>query len=211
MKNTKDKISLVYKFLILVITAIGLYLNFKIADPKKMILYFTMISNILVLLFYIYDIYVYIFKDSARSEKYYILKGMTIIMVCMTMIIYWLLIGQNNMGIYTDNKMECRFVHLYIPLLTMFDYILFAKKGNLKYHYAPIWSINIVLYAIFVYTYSFLGGRFINDAKVPYSFMNIDKLGLLKVSALGITIYIMYVIISLLVIKLDKVLGGKNG
>ena len=58
----------------------GIYLNLRIAEPGKMLLYFTMISNILVLGFYIVDLYLQLFKENYKNDKYYLFKGMIIMM-----------------------------------------------------------------------------------------------------------------------------------
>ena len=48
----KEKFSTIYKILIVVITGIGLALNFRLYGFLETIVYFTNISNILVFLFY---------------------------------------------------------------------------------------------------------------------------------------------------------------
>ena len=48
----KEKFSTIYKILIVVITGIGLALNFRLYGFLEAIVYFTNISNILVFLFY---------------------------------------------------------------------------------------------------------------------------------------------------------------
>lgn len=207
----KDRISIIYKFLIVIVTFIGLYLNFQIAPINKMAFYFTIISNVLVLVFYIVDILLYLFAKNYKNKLYYVFKGMIIMMVTMTMMLYWILIGQKNMGIYVDYPMECRFVHLYTPILAIIDYFAFANKGHLKDSFPFIWSLSLIVYVIMVYCYSYFGGTFINDANLPYTFMNVEKNGITKTVFIGLLIYLSYVLIGFIVVKLDKYLGGRNG
>lgn len=58
----KEKISLIYKILIVVVSGIGLYLNFKLYSFKTAILYFTNLSNILVFVFYLVGLILYFTK-----------------------------------------------------------------------------------------------------------------------------------------------------
>ena len=51
--NTKEKISLVYKISIIIVCFICLYLNIKATPGKEIFLYFTILSNIACLLFYV--------------------------------------------------------------------------------------------------------------------------------------------------------------
>ena len=49
----KEKISLIYKILIVIVSAIALYLNFKLYSFRQGILYFTNLSNLLCFIFFL--------------------------------------------------------------------------------------------------------------------------------------------------------------
>ena len=71
----KNKIELLFKFLIVVISFIGIVLNINIFGFNKAILYFTVQSNILVFVFYLVITILMVLNKLKKNELYYILKG----------------------------------------------------------------------------------------------------------------------------------------
>jgi len=60
--NVKQKISLFYKIVIIIVCAIGIYINIKAAPGKEIFLYFTILSNIACLIFYSIIVILYLLK-----------------------------------------------------------------------------------------------------------------------------------------------------
>lgn len=202
--NLKEKFSFLFKLIILIVCGIGLYLNFKIGS-SKMLLYFTILSNLMCFIFYLIAFILRLCNKLKKNNFYYIFKGMVTMSIIATMLVYWFLIAPSgNLGIYENHMTECRFVHLYTPLLIMIDYLIFAEKGNLRKNYSFIWSSVLIGYIIFVFIYSSIGGKFINDLKYPYKFLDIEANGIIKTSLICASVYIIYMILGSLVYYFDK-------
>ena len=67
----KNKLSLFYKILIVVVSSIALWLNFKIMPFKEGILYFTLQSNLLCCLYYFVITVLKLLKKEVKNNFYY--------------------------------------------------------------------------------------------------------------------------------------------
>ena len=206
----KNKLSLFYKILIVVVSSIALCLNFKVIPFKQNILYFTIQSNLLCFIFYLVIVILKMLKKEKKNNFYYIIKGMVTMAITITMVVFQMVIATNSLGIYENHLFECYLVHIVVPLLVIFDYIIFGEKGNLKKSYPFIWSLILVFYTIFTSVYAFLGGKFIDGTSYPYFYMNIDKYGILRVSINCVIVYICFVVYGMIIQKLDNKLATES-
>jgi len=214
MRDTKNKISLVYKSITLVIIAIGLYLNFKFVSFKTGIVYFTLQSNMLCLIFYaIILIYLLINlknkKDIRNKGTYMIFKGLITANIFLTMAVYTMLALNNSISVYDNHFVECLFVHYLTPSLIILDYILFDEKGNMKWYHPLIWGIIPVLYGVFNTIYTKVGGKFV-DGKYAYSFLDAEKYGYVGVALNCLVIFVLFTMINYLVFYIDMKVGDIN-
>lgn len=203
---TKEKLSLIYKILIIIVCATGLFINIKIAPGKEMFLYFTILSNIACLIFYVVIVLLYLFKKLKKNKLYYIFKGMVTMAITLTFIVYQLFLSSNN-DFYQTHVIANYFVHLFTPLLVIFDYVIFGEKGNLKKSYPLIWSGLLIAYTIMCQIYIGVGGTFLNGAKYPYFYMDVEKYGIIKVMISCLIIYICYISFGYLICYLDNIIG----
>lgn len=204
----KEKISLIYKILIVVVSGIGLYLNFKLYSFKTAILYFTNLSNILVFIFYLVGLILYFTKKLKKNDTYYIIKGMITMAITITMFVYQIILS-GSMNAFVGHEVENTFVHLIVPFLVIFDYIIFGKKGNLKKNYPFIWSFILIVYQLFVIIYSLWGGKFMGS-DVPYPYMDISKNGIWTVILNCVLVYVFFVGYGTIVQTLDNKFGKKS-
>lgn len=204
----KEKISLIYKILIVVVSGIGLYLNFKLYSFKTAILYFTNLSNIFVFVFYLVGLILYFTKKLKKNDTYYIIKGMITMAITITMFVYQIILS-GSMNAFVGHEVENAFVHLIVPFLVIFDYIIFGKKGNLKKNYPFIWSFILVVYQLFVIIYSLWGGKFMGSS-VPYPYMDISKNGIWTVILNCVLVYVFFVGYGTIVQTLDNKFGKKS-
>lgn len=204
----KEKISLIYKILIVVVSGIGLYLNFKLYSFKTAILYFTNLSNIFVFVFYLVGLILYFTKKLKKNDTYYIIKGMITMAITITMFVYQIILS-GSMNAFVGHEVENAFVHLIVPFLVILDYIIFGKKGNLKKNYPFIWSFILIVYQLFVIIYSLLGGKFMGSS-VPYPYMDVSKNGIWTVILNCVLVYVFFVGYGTIVQTLDNKLGKKN-
>ena len=208
-KELKEKLSLIYKILIIIVCAIGLYINIKEAPGKEIFLYFTILSNIACLIFYVTALILYSLKKLKKNNLYYILKGTVTMAITLTFVVYQFFLSADN-EFYQNHVIANYFVHLFTPLLVMSDYLIFGEKGNLKKSYPLIWSSILVVYTLFCELYMLLGGTFIDGSKCPYPFMDTGQYGIIGVLINGLVIYICYVAYGYLIYYLDNKLGKKS-
>ena len=201
----KEKISFIYKVLILIACGFGLYLNFSFLSIKDSLVYYTIQSNIICFIFYFIIIILYVKKRLIKNNLYYILKGMVTMAITVTMFVYQIVISTSG-GIsgYENHELACTFVHLVVPIMIIFDYIIFGEKGKLKKDYPFIWSITLIWYVLFDIIYVFLGGTFVGGTKYPYFYMDISKYGLFGVIINCVIIYIFFVGYGVIIQVLDN-------
>lgn len=196
-----SKTEFIFKLLILIVSGVGLYLNFRIAPVRYMALYFTIISNLAVFIFYLVTLILYLAKKLKRGDLYHIIKGMITIDITLTLAVYNLFL--NDVAFYQDHIIACTFVHLLTPALVMLDYVIFSEKGKIKTIYPVYWSSSIVAYGVFCYVYEGLGGKFLDGATCPYYYMDVNKYGFIGVTIFSITIFMAFLAYGYIVLYLD--------
>ena len=206
MKDKMAKISLLYKLLIVIVTGIGLYLNFKFITFQNGIVYFTIQSNLLCFMFYLVWVMLLVFHKQKPDDKYYMVKGLVTTSITLTMVIYNILLATGNINAYDGHLIECIFVHYLVPLMIICDYFVFEEKGHVKYSYPLIWSIGLIFYGIFYIVYVTHGGDFV-EGNYAYSFLNVDKFGLIGVVANCLIIYMCFVLFGYIVLYFDNKKG----
>ena len=209
MRMTKDKLSLIYKMIIVLVSFIALYLNFKFISVKVGIVYFTYLSNISCFIYYLVLVIRILLNKYKENKYHYISKGMVTMALTLTMVVYNCVLAEGNL-IYLNHELECYLVHLVIPLLVIFDYIIFGKKGNLKREYPFIWSITLFIYQIIITIYSFLGGKFIDGADFPYRYMDTALFGNWGVLLNYVLIFVLFIVYGMLVVAIDNYVGIKS-
>ncbi len=205
----KEKLSLLYKIIIIIACGFGIYLNFKAFTIGGAIIYYTVQSNVMCFIFYFVTIILKLTGKLKKNSNYYILKGMVTMAITVTMIVFQFVITDSGMTAYAGNELASIMAHIVVPLLVMSDYVIFGEKGNLKRNYPFIWSSTLVFYIIFDFVYVALGGRFGDGSIYPYLYMNIEVNGLLKVIISCITIFILFIGYGTIIQTIDQKLGKK--
>ena len=205
----KEKLSLLYKIIIVIACGFGIYLNFNAFTVGGAIIYYTVQSNIMCFIFYLVTVILKIAGKLKKNSNYYILKGMVTMAITVTMVVFQFVITDSGMTAYAGNELASIMAHIVVPLLVMSDYVIFGEKGNLKRNYPFIWSATLVFYVIFDFVYVALGGRFGDGSIYPYLYMNIEVNGLLKVIISCITIFILFIGYGTIIQTIDQKLGKK--
>ena len=208
----KDKISLIYKIIIVIVSGIALYLNFKFLSFRQGILYFTNISNLLCFIYFLGLVTKMLMKkEETFSEFHCITKGTITMAITLTFFMYnFALRGDSVTSVFIGHELECYLVHIVVPLLVMFDYAIFGVKGHLKKSYPFIWSTILIAYQVFIIIYVAVGGRFINDLKYPYSYMDVATLGIPSVIINMLIVYIMFILYGIMIQRIDSLIGSKR-
>lgn len=135
-------------------------------------------------------------------------------MIAITAIVYHLALApvgfeMDALRSNINNKVIANFlVHTLSPILVILDYILFDEKGHFKFFYPIIWLFEPLNYIVYVYTYSNFGGTFYSiggSRKFAYFFLDYTKLGYAGVFKWLVFIAIILLILSELIVLLDKV------
>ena len=132
----KKYLSLIYKVMAIMTATYGLFLNFEKSGFSRMIVYFTILNNIFVLIFFIFQIIIILFKIT-KTQTYYIVHLSLIVNILITMFAFEFVVRPyvNFQTGYTAMNLRDTFVHLIIPILTFFNYILFdTVKQPFHYH-----------------------------------------------------------------------------
>lgn len=195
----KNKYNIFFKILIVIISFIGILFHFIEFRDLKILLYYTLLSNLFVLIFYAVTIII----DIKKNDKYHLTKGLMLLSITCTMMIYYFTLSSNE-NIYVGHTFLCSLVHIIVPLLVILDCLFFEDKRKLKYKYVFYWIIPLFMYFIFILIFASLGGTFFNGQGYPYDFLNVSKYGLMGCTIKCIAILIFYILLSLGIIYIDK-------
>lgn len=187
MLINNKKASIIYKLVLCIIGIISLIMTTGILDGNfniKVFTMFTTLSNLFCILYFSIDI-IYLLKNYKKknvNDICPVIKYMATISVILTFIVAIFVL---KMGVSFDSYINTSFlgVHYIIPIMTLLDWILFAKKGCIKKTDPLIWLIFPALYFLAAEIDAFLGTGFgvTGDSKYPYYFMDIEQLGIFKV------------------------------
>ncbi|WP_297246923.1 Pr6Pr family membrane protein [uncultured Brachyspira sp.] len=175
---TKTNFSIVYKIIIIIIGALAVlhgffYDNFKLDIETAY--YFTYQSNILVITYFILDIINIIKKKETFYPRF---KGAVTTSITLTFLIYHFLLSptaEDYKGVFYIRNI---ILHYIVPIMTIFDYIIFDKKGFYKIVDPLIWLIIPIIYFTFMLIRAKVGSPFSNGSYYPYFIVDIDQYGL---------------------------------
>lgn len=220
----KRKFSVIYKILTTLSILTGITLNLsKTSKVATLLSYYTFQSNIIC--FIAFAIYTVIelresYCKCTKGDIYYLSKGAVVIMIFITTCCYHVALAPQfsfDMGfVYTTdlyNKIANFFVHTLSPCLVMLDYFLFDEKGNFKKFYPFLWLTFPLNYVFYVYIYAAQGGTFYGiggSQRFAYFFLDYIELGVTGVAKWIIVMTLGVLIVSYILVTIDKILAKKN-
>lgn len=170
--------------------------------------YYTILSNILCFLYFA-------FLVAARPKENPVVKGAVTMCIALTGIVYHLMLSGamaaagGNSALFIGNYI----VHTVVPLMVLFDYLLFTPKGTFN-SFSPLWWTLIpIAYLIFAVIraevgtglFSGFGGK---PSRYPYPFMDFDLLGSGKAALYIVIIAVAYIALGYLFYVIDRLLGN---
>lgn len=202
----------IFQLSIVVIGIISLIMNFVLFKDWRGIFYYTILSNMYVVFFYLSVLLLKKKNKLVKNEKYHLMKGLMLVSVLCTMFIYFGVMN-NNESIYVGHRLECDMVHIVMPLLALSECILFEKRGVLKYKYVPIWGITSIIYLGILGLYRIVfDGTFLRGNKYPYSIINYERYGIIKCFINCTLIFVVFILLGIIIVFIDRKLNGKvNG
>ncbi len=163
--------------------------------------YFTLLTNILVALYCSYVL----LKPDSRLGKFFSRSGVvTAIALYITVvgIVYNTILRHlwNPKGL---EMIADELLHLVIPILFLFYWLLFTAKGSLKWNTFP-WLIYPLVYFIWILIFGALSGFY------PYPFINVTELGYNKVILHSGILTVAFLILSLLFVTIDRLMKPRT-
>lgn len=216
--SSKRKLSFAFKIATIICCLTGIVLNLtRTNEIATMLSYYTTQSNILVLILYVVSTFMLCVNSNADDTNlYHFLKGTALVTIMLTFFVY--LFSLSPMYFVMDSSASSSanilrisniLVHILTPCMVLIDYFVFEKKGFLRKKYIPIWCIYPIFYLIYTYVYSNCGGNFFSK-KYAYFFLDIEKLGLMKVTWYIFILALFFISLCYLFIALDKFLAKKE-
>ncbi|WP_300367005.1 Pr6Pr family membrane protein [Brachyspira sp.] len=204
----KKKINIIYK---MIIVFIGIFAVINGFFPKNFkfdletIYYFTYQSNILVIVYFILDIINIIKKDETFHPRF---KGAVTMSITVTFLVYHFLLSPTATKYEGLEYMRNIIVHYILPIMTIFDYIIFDVKGIYKIMDPLLWMLIPIVYFAFILIKARIGEPFSNGSYYPYFFVDIDKYGLKIVLRNVLFITLFFAILGYIEYFIDRFLNN---
>ncbi|MEG1395264.1 MAG: Pr6Pr family membrane protein [Clostridia bacterium] len=225
----KNKIyPFIWRILLCLIGVVGLGIMFGISSNVgqffEKFVYFTVQSNIFVVILFVYLAIKSCFdiqKKGLLGQSPHISPTWQVALVfyiTITFVVYAVLLSGADFSMDASAttkvlyKMSNIMVHYIVPLMAIFDWIMFLPHGKLKFVDAFKWLIYPVLYLIFIVVRALVGGYLNegrpnasgNPSKYPYAFVDFDVLGAKKGAITVFCFLIAFILLGIIFVCLDK-------
>ncbi|MDR1733972.1 MAG: Pr6Pr family membrane protein [Oscillospiraceae bacterium] len=180
------------------------------------LLYYTVQSNILALL--LFGVYFVRTLRSPKGSNYGFSPRLSFLVthaIMITMFVFWFVLAPFDfVPIAYLLRLDNLAVHLITPLLVLFDYLFFHKRGTLKKQDCVLCLVYPYIYLAIVLPLGLLhkvnfGAMWGSPSYYPYMFLDIDLLGWLVLPiVLGMSGF--FALLAWLWYRADKKLGNKN-
>lgn len=211
-------ISLTYRLCAFLLGMGALIYDFGILNGEFKVvnfLYFTIISNLFCMGLFL-ALIVATIKDIKKDGIYGTtsisphIKGEILISILLTMTVYHFILIPYALKInpYQNLKIVDVIFHYFIPVLTLFDWLLFDKKRYFKWYDPLIWTIGPYLYIIFV----FIQAGFDITARINanmnayvYAFLDVNLLGNSEVFFNIFSLTVVFIFIGYVIYGIDRI------
>ncbi|SNE68975.1 membrane protein [Streptococcus pneumoniae] len=154
----------------------GVYLEITKHGGFGMLLYYTVLSNLLVTIFTLYLLKVMSrVGENWQRPSLLRLKGGVTMSIMITCVIYHFLLAPIATNFYTLENFLCHYI---VPIWFLADTLFFDKQGQYKIWDPAVWTILPFLYMMFALFNGLVLKLNIPNAKdnpFPYFFLNVNK------------------------------------
>lgn len=172
----------------------GVYLEITKRGGFGMLLYYTVLSNLLVTLFTAYLLYVMRRSgENWQSQHLLRLKGGVTMSIMITCVIYHFMLAPIATDFYRLENFLCHYI---VPLWFLADTLLFDKQGQYKIWDPVLWTILPLVYMLFALFNGLVLKLPVPNSKVspfPYFFLDVAK-GWDVVIKWCLTIFVAYMV-----------------
>lgn len=156
----------------------GVYLEITKSGGLGMLLYYTVLSNLLVMIFTGYLLWKMRREgDHWQSSSLLRLKGGVTMSIMITCVIYHFMLAPLTKDFYRLENFLCHYI---VPLWFLVDTIIFDKSRQYKWFDPIVWTVLPLLYMGFAILNGFVLKMDVPNAKdspFPYFFLNANKYG----------------------------------
>ncbi|HFI0102035.1 TPA: Pr6Pr family membrane protein [Streptococcus suis] len=159
-----------------------------------MLMYYTVLSNLLVSVFSVYMVYAMYKGLDLQSAKFLRIKAAVTMSIMITCVVYHFMLAPIAEDFWRVENMFCHYI---VPVYFLLDTLLVDQQGQYKWFDPIWWTILPVLYMIF----GLVNGLFIKipipdakDSPFAYFFLNVPKYGWPYVLTYAGTIFVAYLI-----------------
>lgn len=199
-----------FRFVLCAICVFGLYVHASAASGKiQLIWYFTVLSNVLVFIYFLYLLILDLISGDDYSESM-LAKGAVTMCILLAGIVYNLFLSHMT-GAGGVPLVGNLYVHILTPCLVFADYFLFTPKGTMRFSYPLLWAILPIIYLAAVFARVALGGASFSSGQrtsyYPYPFLDVNSLGAAQVIGNIVLISVGYIALGYLFVLLDRMLA----
>jgi len=173
----------------------GVYLEITKHGGFGMLLYYTVLSNLLVMIFTGYLLWKMRREgDHWQSSSLLRLKGGITMSIMITCVIYHFMLAPLTKDFYRLENFLCHYI---VPLWFLVDTIIFDKSRQYKWFDPIVWTVLPLLYMGFAILNGFVLKMDVPNAKdspFPYFFLNATKHGWGFVFRWAATIFVAYMV-----------------
>ncbi len=174
----KEMYNKIFKTIIIIAALLGVVLHtIQSETPLKSFTYFTLQSNLLVVI-----VYISMLIRESKSRLANIVYNQTVIAIVLTGLVFNLLLRPTLGSIdYEVDSLSDILIHSLVPAFVLIDRFVFGKAGLIRIYDPFIYLSFPLVYWLFSMVYVVLGGNFNGDdytSNYPYFFLNFPKNGI---------------------------------
>lgn len=179
-------------------------------------LYYTVLSNLLVLVWFVLLV-VRSIRDlaaegargwSSPSPRF---AAAVMFAITVTMLVYLVVLVPEaftqNTG-YEPFTPTDNVVHIFTPAFTILDWLLFTPKGRVRVRDPLLWALLPLGYVALAFAYGAAGGVFGGGTRYPYPFMDLDRNGLDGVALWLIGLTVALEVVAFVYFGIDRMLSA---
>ena len=210
--------ALIFRIIILTGCGYGLsyFLGFHEGQARwSTLVYYTNLSNLVCLLFYILltaktilDIKREGIKGTTMLLPHF--KGAFVLMITITFLVYHLMLSGSGFamadGITVQFSISNILLHYVVPIMVILDWFIFDRKNIFRWFDPLLWLIIPFVYFVFALIRAEFGGNLSGrNTRYPYFFIDVDALGWPGVMTYTAIIAVAFTLLGYLFFLIDKV------
>lgn len=203
-----------FKLLIAVTGLAGLLLSMGVLEGQldfTAFRYYTNLSNLLcVLYFFISGLWVLRGHTEGRTTWQPVLKGVVTMGITVTMLVAHFLLGQLFDQVSAVYQFSLVLLHYVVPVLTLLDWALFDRKGQIKPSHPLLWLVFPLVYLGWVEVYALFNQGVFMGSRFPYPFLDVDQFGVRTVVLTVVVLVLAFTALGYLFYWIDHMLGKKG-